>query len=293
MKKIDIHVHTHRRKGINRLGTESTYCSPEELIAKYDGIGVEYGVILPTVNPECNFGDLQSHEDVIEIVEQYPDRFGWFANVDPRAVSNAPDADLSYVIRYLKERGAKGVGEICANMAFNDPKVENLFHHCEINDMPVIFHISPFPDRLYGLYDKPGLPLLEGALQKFPKLKFLGHSQPFWAEIGAGLKEEERNSYPAGKVVPGRVVELMRKYPNLCGDLSAGSGFNAVSRDEAFGYAFLDEFAGRLYFGTDFCAPENVMPLSGWLDDAVAGGHIRRETYEKISRKNAEALLGR
>jgi hypothetical protein len=34
------------------------------------------------------------------------------------------------------------------------------------------------------------------------------------------------------------------------------------------------------------------MPLSGWLDKALAGGHIRTETYEKISRKNAEALLG-
>jgi predicted TIM-barrel fold metal-dependent hydrolase len=79
--------------------------------------------------------------------------------------------------------GAKGIGEVCPNLPMNDPKVENLFAHAEKNSLPLIFHISPDPNRFYGLYNKIGLPLLEGALAKFPGLKFLGHSQPFWAEI--------------------------------------------------------------------------------------------------------------
>ena len=33
-------------------------------------------------------------------------------------------------------------------------------------------------------------------------------------------------------------MELLRKYPNLYGDLSAGSGYNAITRDPAFGDAF-------------------------------------------------------
>jgi len=291
MKKIDIHVHTAQKKGINRHGTASTFCTPGELLEKYEALGVELAVILPCVNPECSYG-AQSYGEIIEITEAYPGRFAWFVNIDPRALANSPDSDFSYMLQYYKGLGAKGVGEICANLAFDDPRTENLFSHCEKNDMPVIFHISPCLGGLYGLYDSIGLPGLEGALAKFPKLKFLGHSQPFWAEIGKGLTEELRNGYPSGKVEPGRIVELMRKYPNLCGDLSANSGYNAMARDPEFGYAFLEEFCDRLYFGTDICAPENEMPLSHWLDEAVGSGKLSRGAYEKICRKNAEALLG-
>ena len=45
------------------------------------------------------------------------------------------------------------------------------------------FHIAP--KRLLLYRDSLGLPGLEGALRKFPKLTFIGHSQPFWAEIVA------------------------------------------------------------------------------------------------------------
>ena len=87
----------------------------------------------------------------------------------------------------------------------------------------------------------------------------------------------------------------MRKYPNLCGDMSAGSGCNAVTRDPAFGYAFLEEFQDRLYFGTDICSPRNMhsdmMKLAGFLDDAVTRGKISWGAYEKICRGNALDLL--
>ena len=109
--------------------------------------------------------------------------------------------------------------------------------------------------------------------------------------------EASRDSYPTGKVIPGRVPELMRKYPNLCGDLSAGSGYNAVTRDPEFGWAFLEEFQDRLYFGTDICAPCNMhsdmMKLAAVLDDAVQRGKISYAAYEKISRGNALDLLER
>ena len=290
MKKIDMHVHTSETRGINRYGTGSTYCTPEELLEKYESLGIELAVILPFVNPEFSHGP-QSYQSVIDITRKYPGRFTWFVNIDPRAIDNSPTADMSYIIQYYKEYGAKGVGEICANLAFDDPRVENLFKHCEINDMPVVFHISPELGKYYGLADSQGLPGLEGALKKFPGLKFLGHSQPFWAEISSGLKPEERNSYPSGKVTPGRVVELMQKYNNLCGDLSANSGFNAVSRDPEFGYWFMEEFQDRLYFGTDMCAPENERELSHWMDKAMVEGKLSEAAYKKISRGNAVKLL--
>ena len=130
-------------------------------------------------------------------------------------------------------------------------------------------------------------------MQKFPDLIFLGHSSPFWAEISGDLREEQRNTYPKGKVTNGgAVVRLMREYANLYGDLSAGSGYNALSRDPEFGYAFLTEFQDRLLFGTDICDPRNETPLIDFLNDAVEQGHISREVYEKVGWQNAQKLLG-
>jgi len=163
--------------------------------------------------------------------------------------------------------------------------------------MPVTFHIGN-KGHDYGVVDEPGMPRLEKVLGMFPRLRFLGHSQKFWAEISGDCTADIRNGYPKGKVVPGgRVVELMRKYPNLNCDLSAGSGFNAISRDPDFGYAFLEEFQDRIFYGTDICDPRNItnpmLKLSAFLDEAVDTGRISEAAYLKISRGNALALLER
>jgi len=288
VKKIDIHVHSTRKKGMTRPdGTD--YATPDELRQMYDRMGIEMGVLLPSIHIEGTFHP-NTNEDMQEIAEKYPESFVWFCNLDPRMGWNSVDADLTHFLNYYKAQGARGVGEICCNLAFDDPMVENMFHHVEKSGLPLIFHIGKAGND-YGLIDEPGLPKLEGALQKYPNLIFLGHSQRFWAEISGDV--ENRNGYPKGKVVPGgRVVELMRKYPNLCGDLSAGSGQNALMRDPEFAYRFMEEFQDRLYFGTDICAPENDFQLTFFLDEAVENGHISQECYNKICRENALKLLG-
>lgn len=289
---IDIHVHTRYFGGPERL-SGGTYATPEQLIAMLKPHDVRRAVILPAASPECNMIP-QSLGEVLAIVEQYPDFFIPFMNVDPRAVGNSPDADLGHIMSYYKERGCKGIGEITACLRFDDPLMENLFAHARDHELPILFHIAPMSQGFYGIVDDLGLPGLEGALKKFPDLTIIGHSQPFWSEISGDVTEEVRNSYPKGPVTPGgRVVTLMREYPNLYGDLSpaAGSGYNAVSRDPEFGYAFLEEFQDRLLFGTDICDPRNQLTLIDFLNDAVAAGHISRTAYEKIAYRNAEQLL--
>ena len=290
-KKIDMHVHTTLRKGIPRLNGEN-FADAGEVLQMYDFLGVEKGVQLPDIGPDCAYS-IMTNEDAIDLTTAYPNDFYWFCNIDPRWGGNSADTDLSYFINYYKERGAKGVGELCINLHFDDPLIGNLFYHCEICDMPVIFHIGDKGND-YGLVDGLGLKLLEQSLKKFPKLKFLGHSQKFWAEISGDCTAEIRGGYPSGPVYPGgRVVELMRSYPNLYGDLSAGSGENAIMRDREFGCGFLEEFQDRLYFGTDICSPGNRMNLSFYLDGVVEAGEISQECYNKICRENAFSLLNR
>ena len=293
VKKIDIHAHTKKHLGPARAdGTN--FATPEQLLMIFEKFGIEKAVLLPIVSPEGQYFPLAC-EDAEGLVAEYPQRFAWFCNIDPRAAGNSEKTDFGAMLDEYIRRGAKGLGEITANLYMDDPRVFALFAACQQRNLPVTFHIG-HTDGDYGLIDELGLPRLEKALQTFPKLRFLGHSQRFWAEISGDCDEEKRHIYPTGKVQPGgRVVELMRKYPNLCGDLSAGSGSNALTRDPEFGYSFLEEFQDRLYYGNDFCKPEEIdsseLLLTDFLDKGVQTGKLSYAAYLKISRENALALL--
>jgi len=289
---IDIHVHTNARPAPLRPGGKMTYASPEYLMRRYDVLGVEAAVILPTSNPEAAH-QIQSAEEALDIAARFPGRWIPFCNVDPRMGDHSPTGDLERILRYYRSAGCRGCGEVSANLAFDDPLMENLFRACQSQEMPLTFHIADQLGGYYGIYDDPGLPRLEEALQQFPRLTFLAHSQAFWAEIAPLPAGVSRRSYPSGPVESeGRVVELMRRYSGLHGDLSAGSGFNALHRDEAFAVRFLEEFQDRLYFGTDICHPDTDTPLVDFLLDLRAAGKISEEIFHKVARGNAVRLLG-
>lgn len=288
---IDIHVHLRKYQTFFRNG-KPTYSTPEQLLKRYDQLGIEKGVILPGGPPECCL-QKQSEEEVLEICREYPGRFIPFCNIDPRQMTNSADAPLDELLYYYKEQGCKGIGEVCANLPFLHPMVQNLFKHAEKVGLPITFHIAPQIGGIYGLYDDPGLPQLERTLAKFPNLKFLGHSQPFWAEIAELETPADRYIYPKYPVrKEGVLPKLFRRYPNLLGDLSAGSGFNAISRDPEYGVQFLNEFQDRLFFGTDICAPDTPAPLVDYLIKLKEEKKITETVFNKIARENALKLFG-
>ena len=197
------------------------------------------------------------------------------------------------VFKYYRDKGCKVCGEVCANLHFLDPRMQNLFKGCEEAGLPLTFHIASNKDWLYGIIDEKGLPELEICLQRFPKLNFLGHSQSFWCEIGTYSTWDERTSYPKGPVKEGRIPQLMRKYPNLYGDLSAGSGNIALSRDLDYAGRFLTEFQDRILFGVDICAPDGyVSPLDKTMKELLRTGRITASVYRKVARENHVRLLG-
>jgi hypothetical protein len=83
----------------------------------------------------------------------------------------------------------------------------------------------------------------------------------------------------------------MRKYGNLYGDLSAGSGCNALTRDRAYGIKFLNEFQDRLFFGTDICTPTTPTPLVDYLLELRSNGEISETVFQKVARENAIRVL--
>jgi predicted TIM-barrel fold metal-dependent hydrolase len=76
------------------------------------------------------------------------------------------------------------------------------------------------------------------------------------------------------------------------GDLSAGSGYNALARDEEYAVQFLNEFQDRLFFGTDICAPDTPTPLVDFLLRLRDEKKISETVFEKVARGNAKRLFG-
>ena len=294
VKKIDIHAHVTIYPDIvpKLQVTGQRFLSAEEQIAFYDELNIESGVLLPIISPEGQWLQM-SNENCYLAAKENPDRFMWFCNVDPRSAINDEKSDLSYILEHYKALGARGVGELTSNMYADHPKMENLFSHCVKCDLPVIIHVSPSEGFNYGIVDDIGLPRIEKELKKFPELKLIGHSQPFWAEMSADVSEALRNDYPTGKVKEGRLPKLMREYGNLYCDISAGSGANALMRDKEYAARFLEEFADRVLYGCDFCAVTNrhQFELDKFLDGMVEDGYLSFENYKKIVRENAIKLL--
>ena len=290
MQVIDIHEHVINKKGF-LLPSDKTVVTGAELVELMDRHGIDKAVVLPLSSPET-YHFVQSNEEVFEAIEPYPGRFIPFCNVDPRAEMNDPDHDFSRVLEYYKGLGCKGLGEFTANLPWEDPRVQNLLSACAAVGFPVTVHLAHHEFKTYGIVGEPGLYEMERTMQHFPDLIILGHSPDFWNEVEP--PREKRETYPKHPVRPGgRLPELLRNYENLWGDLSAGSGYNALSRDPEWGYGFMEEFQDKLLFGLDICQPqEELSPLVPYMNDALANGHISRTVYEKIMGGNAIRLLG-
>ncbi len=284
---IDIHAHcTEFPMPPVYIKTARPLCIAEDLVAHYDRIGVEKGVILSLCNPENFIGGMTT-EQILRTCAQAPDRFIPSVGIDPRALGNNAFGDFERVFKYYRDKGCRVCGEVCANLHFLDPIMQNYFKGCEAAGLPLTFHIAADEGWLYGLIDEKGLPELEICLQRFPRLRFFGHSQSFWCEIGRYRTWDERAGYPTGPVEEGRLAQLMRKYPNLYGDLSAGSGNNSLARDLDYAGRFLTEFQDRIMFGLDICAPDRyVSPLADTLKTLLRTGRITASVYRKVAREN-------
>ena len=289
IQKIDVHVHSSMWPG-GKIQPGVVLASCEELMESYRELKVDKAILMPLISPEYRFC-VQTNEEMEYLANKYSDTFYWFCNIDPRMGKNSTRTDFSEFLQEYKDRGALGVGEVTANIAMDDSRMEHLFAACAEFDMPVTIHIAHKYGDTYGIYDDLGLPRLEYLLKKYPRLTILGHSQCFWNEIGTDITEENRGGYLTGKVEEGTVVRLMRECPNLYCDLSATSGYNAISRDPEFGYRFIEEFSDRLMYGTDICLPGQKTHLADWLDESLAAGCITPENYRKICRGNAIKLF--
>lgn len=261
--------------------------SPKKMIAHMEELGIDKAVLMSSGEKKIPFGKNSTCQ---KICEAYPNHFAWMCMLDEKDEETIYDRLAEY-----KRQGAIGVGELTINKNLNDSFLQAVFAAAEKLELPVTIHMSPEVGFSYGVVDEPRLPQLEAVLQKYPKLKILGHSQTFWIEMSGDAPDdrEGRNSWGQGPVKEGgRVPELFAKYENLYGDLSANSGGQAIMRDPEFGLQFLEKYADRLFFATDMVNSDMTFPLGAWLDEQVEKGTLSRMAYEKICCKNAQKIFG-
>lgn len=276
-KYIDVHTH------IGTYTNGNKELTAKQLLDWMDEHDIEKAVILPLTSPESTTY-LQLPDTAIEAANAHPDRLIAFCSIDPRSIIRGGVKGLTEIIQGYVDRGAKGFGEHKVGLDFDDPLMMRVYEACQNVGIPLLFHM----DTVRGK-DEPGLPRLENALRTFPNLNFIGHGPGWWASISGEVKtKRDLGGYPKGPVQPGGAMDrLMEKYPNIFGDLSAGSGANAISRDLEFGRAFMIRRQDRLLFGTDYLQPGQAVPQFEVFD----GLDLPAEVQAKIYRDNAERVL--
>ncbi|HKS95275.1 MAG TPA: amidohydrolase [Terriglobia bacterium] len=157
-----------------------------------------------------------------------------------------PSADVKLRAWGLGAKGpdaAIGIGEEKFHVPVDSPEMDQIYRLAEELDVPVLIH---FEHRRYSL----GIENLEKVLKRYPRVNFIGHAQTWWGNISADLNPLDY--YPKGPIKPGGLIDrLLTEYPNLYGDLSAGSGLNAMTRDAEFARGFLDRHYRQLVWGSD------------------------------------------
>jgi predicted TIM-barrel fold metal-dependent hydrolase len=235
---IDIHQH------VGYAGR-----ADDGLIAHQRAMGVTTTILLPAgravSRPSTHAGvanGLQAqclgNDACFQIVKSHPKAYLSGANEVPDLDEAVPEIE-----KYLT-RGAVLIGEQKFGVECDSPAMQKLYQLAQAHRVPVLMHWQ------VDMYNY-GFERFDKMLAKYPQVNFIGHAQTWWANIDrnhtlkAGL-------YPKGPVTAGGLTDrYLSDYPNMFGDLSAGSGLNALTRDEDFTRDFLTRHQNKLLYGSD------------------------------------------
>jgi predicted TIM-barrel fold metal-dependent hydrolase len=145
--------------------------------------------------------------------------------------------------RYLKLGGVV-IAEQKFGVECDSRAMEEIYALAGEHRVPVLMHWQ------FQMYNY-GFERFHRMLEKYSKVNFLGHAQTWWANVDRNNRDQSV-MYPKGPVTPGGLTDrYLSDYPNMFGDLSAGSGLNALTRDDAFARDFIVRHQDKLVYGSD------------------------------------------
>jgi len=223
---IDIHQHT------NYSGR-----SDAELIAHQREMGIAKTILLPAGSRFGLAAGAGGNDTVVSIAKQLPKEYLFFANELP----DIPEA-RSVIEGYLA-MGAIGIGEQKFAVNVDSWPIDLVAEIADQHHVPLLLH---FEHNAYNM----GIENFAKVLARHPKVNFIGHAQTWWGNISKD--HNPTDMYPKSPVVPGGITDrLLAEYPNVYGDMSAGSGLNSMLRDEEHARDFLKRHQNKLMFGSD------------------------------------------
>ncbi len=249
---IDIHLHWRQDLRLPR----------DPNLIHMDGCGVSRAVLLTRY---------AAGEAAAATVGKHPDKFVWSVSAD------ITKAEAEKEFTTAVKLGAKAFGELKFHVEANGPELRRAYALAADLDVPVLVHfqeVDHFPGE--GKWST-GFKQFARVLRDFPKTRFVGHADAFWANISADYHEEI--DYPTGRVKPGGITDkLLADFPNLFGDLSANSGNNGLSRDPEFTAGFLRRHQDKLLFGSDCPCSDGRGADTGRAAPRLQGKCVARET---------------
>lgn len=278
---IDIHQHTdyHGRKS-------------DDLLKHQRAMGITTTILLPAgspvISPSTHNGTSNGLEAkatgnkvCYKFARKHPGEFYFGANEVP----DLPNAVKS-IEKYLK-RGAVVIGELKFGVECDGPDMQKIYQLAQDFNVPVLMHWQ-FQRYNYG-FER-----FHMMLEKFPRVNFIGHAQTWWANIDKDHSDQSV-LYPKGKLTPGGLTDrLLSDYPNMFGDVSAGSGLNALTRDEDHTREFFTRHQDKLMYGSD-CADADGSAFSLCQGAQTIAAVRKLSTTKLIERKllydNAKKLF--
>lgn len=245
----------------------------EANILHLDGCGVSNAMILARENSAAAIAELRS---------AYPGRIlGWFASAD----ITKPEA--AQLLTAAVKNGAIGFGEIKFHVEAAGPELRRMYALAAELGVPILVHFQEVPHTPTEGVFATGFRDFEKVLKAFPKTRFIGHADAFWANVSADYANQ--SAYPTGKIEPGGVTDkLLGDYENLYGDLAANSGNNALSRDPEFTPGFLKRHVRKLIFGSDCSCSDGkgggISQTGNPTAARMAGKCVARETLTLLKK---------
>lgn len=213
-----------------------------------------------------------------------------------RSVSADPArSDAAQIMRKAIGGGAVSIGELKYHLALDSPEMRRVYDVAAETQAPVMMHIQIFPHFAGELPYNTGYDHFDKILGAYPKTKFIGHGDLFWAHISADVPTDR--GYPGGPVKAGGLTDKwLADFPNLYADMSANSGNNALSRDPDFSRGFIARHQDKLIFGSDCSCTDGhgagVSQNNNPEARRLAGKCVARATLE-LSRQLASPAVFR
>ncbi len=220
--------------------------------------------------------------------DKYKNVFAWAASTD----ITKPTAEA--ILTEAVKRGARGFAEIKFHVAADGPELRRMYSLAAELQVPILIHFQEVPHYDGEGVFSTGFQHFETMLKAYPKTKFVGHADAFWANVSADYKNDV--AYPTGPIVRGGITDkLLSDYGNLYGDLSANSGNNALSRDAEFTQDFLARHQDKLIFGSDCACSDGkgggVSQNNNPTASRMAGKCVARETLILLKKSSSPAVF--